>query len=97
MTLQKLGQYEYSTVLFGAVSETPLLGLKNNEGISDLIDDLEARLKVCNYTNEYGRLIEEKIKELKQLLNEPSQDTPKDTPKEPSIDYKYLINNLNIK
>jgi len=64
-------QFEYSTVIFGAVSDTPLLGMKSKTDISDLIVDLDLRLKTANYSNEYGKLIENKIKELKSLLLEP--------------------------
>ncbi len=68
----EIKQYEYSTVIFGAVSETPLIGIKGSNTIEDLITELELKLKTCNYTNEYGKLIELKIVELKGMLIEPS-------------------------
>ena len=72
---EEVQQFEYSTVIFGAVSDTPLIGLKNESNIEELIKELEIKLKVCNYSDEYNKLIENKITELKGLLNEPLQDT----------------------
>lgn len=69
----EIKQFEYSTVLFGAVSETPLLGIKSNEDAVDLINTLESKLRTCNYTEEYGKLIELKIQELKSIILEPQQ------------------------
>ena len=71
-------QYEYSTVIFGAVSDTPMIGMKSNQSIEELIATLELKLKTCNYSNEYGKLIEAKITELKGMLIEPSNDTQTD-------------------
>lgn len=65
-------QFEYSTVIFGAVSETPLHSIKSNETIEELILSLQLKLKTCNYSNEYGKLIEKKISELKSMIIEPS-------------------------
>jgi hypothetical protein len=72
---KEIKQFEYSTVLFGAVSETPLIGLKSKGSLNSLIIELEERLKVCSYSDEYGKLLENKVKELKSMLNEPLQDT----------------------
>lgn len=79
-------QFEYSTVLYGAVSETPMLGFKDNSDITTLIEDLELRLKTCNYTDEYGKIISDKIQELKQLIKEPIIHSLKDNKNEPSND-----------
>ena len=90
-------QFEYSTVIFGAVAETPLIGIKSNQTIDELIIDLELKLKSCNYSDEYGKLIEAKILELKSMLIEPSNHSNenneplKDTQKEQQL-LKELLN-----
>jgi len=68
-------QYEYSTVLFGAVSDTPLHDIKNKKTIQETIDLLKLKLHTLNYTNEYGKLLENKVKELEQMLLEPIELT----------------------
>lgn len=68
-------QKEYSTVIFGAVSETPMLGFKSQGSIDDLVLELETKLKFCNYSDEYSKLLELKIQELKSMFIEPSIDT----------------------
>ena len=75
-------QFEYSTVLFGAVSETPLIGLKSDKDIQQVIKDLEMKLKCFNYSDEKCKLIESYIIKLKK---EPSIDTLKQ---------QLLINNF---
>ena len=94
---KEVKQFEYSTVLFGAVSDTPLHQIKSldKSNIDEIINSLEMRLKFCNYSDSYGKLIEQKIIELKSMIIEPSIDTQqivKDTQVEPSI-YKEIINN----
>lgn len=64
-------QREYSTVIFGAVSDTPMHGFKSQITIDELINELEAKLKFCSYTNEYGKLMEKKIQELRNMVIEP--------------------------
>lgn len=78
-------QFEYSTVIFGAVSDTPLHSIKSESTINDLIIELEFKLRTCNYSNEYGKLIESKIKELKSMLLEPTDVTQTDILTEPII------------
>ena len=68
-------QKEYSTVIFGAVSETPMLGFKSQGSIDYLVLELETKLKFCNYSDEYSKLLELKIQELKSMFIEPSIDT----------------------
>ena len=63
-----------------------MLGFKDNSDITTLIEDLELRLKTCNYTDEYGKLISDKIQELKQLIKEPIIHSLKDKKNEPSND-----------
>jgi len=65
-------QFEYSTVIFGAVSDTPLHSIKSNVTIEDLIDELKLKLATCNYSDEYGKIIEAKVIELKSMIIEPS-------------------------
>jgi HK97 family phage prohead protease len=72
-------QYEYSTVIFGAVPDTPLHSIKSNTTIEDLIDELKLKLATCNYSNEYGKLIELKIIELKSMIIEPSNHSNQQT------------------
>lgn len=67
----EIKQFEYSTVLFGAVSETPLLGIKSKEDALELAEKLEKSLSVIGYSDEYGKLIEAKIIELKTMILEP--------------------------
>lgn len=76
---KEVQQHEYSTVLFGAVSDTPLHGIKSETDLNEMIDLLEQKIKFCNYSNEYGKLMEEKIKELKAMIIEPEQSTQSET------------------
>lgn len=72
-------QFEYSTVIFGAVSDTPLHSIKSSVTIEDLIDELKLKLATCNYSDEYGKLIELKIIELKSMIIEPSNHSTQQT------------------
>ena len=92
-------QFEYSTVIFGAVSDTPLHEIKSIKTIEDTIQNLELKLRVCNYTDSYAKLLELKINELKQLLKEPIYHSEIIEQIEPSIDTqaKQLFNNLLTK
>lgn len=78
-------QFEYSTVIFGAVSDTPLHSIKSESSVNDLILELELKLRTCNYSDEYGKLIEAKIKELKRMLIEPTDVTQTEIKEEPII------------
>lgn len=92
-------QFEYSTVIFGAVSDTPLHEIKSIKTIEDTIQDLELKLRVCNYTDNYAKLLELKINELKQLLKEPIYHSEIIEQIEPSNDTqaKQLFTNLLTK
>lgn len=70
-------QFEYSTVVFGAVSDTPLHGIKSleNSTIEETIELLEQKLKFCNYSDEKGNAILKQIEYLKTLIKEPFIDT----------------------
>lgn len=85
----EIKQFEYSTLLFGAVANTPVFSVKSEDSLQEMqefIKELEDRVSVCGYTDEYGKLLEVKIKELKSMIlepqlhseiNEPSVDTQK--------------------
>lgn len=69
-------QLEYSTVLFGAVEDTPLHSIKSQTDVKDLIELLELKLRKMDISEEYGKQIEKNINQLKSLLKfEPFNDT----------------------
>jgi len=69
--LFEVKQFEYSTLLFGAVSDTPLHGIKSDSDAKELIHELEMKLSSLNYSDEYGKLLEAKVRELKSMILEP--------------------------
>jgi len=69
----EIKQFEYSTLLFGAVSNTPLHGIKSDTDVNELIETLTLKLSFGNYTEEYGKLLETKLQELKSMILEPQQ------------------------
>jgi HK97 family phage prohead protease len=71
--IYEVKQFEYSTVLFGAVENTPLLAIKSKADLEDLLLTLKAKISVGQYSDEYGRLLESKIDELKTMLSEPQE------------------------
>jgi len=88
--LTELKLWEYSTLSFlGANSETPLLDIKSHKDIGETITMLENMLK-GQYSDEKLLQIEQKIKELNTLINEPSDDTNE---LEPLIDKWYKLFN----
>ena len=89
-------QYEYSTVLFGAVSETPMHGIKSDKSIQEAISAIEYKMSRMNYTDEYCKLLEVKVKELKEMLLEPQMHS-KDV-REPKAVFNTFnaINNLKF-
>ena len=69
-------QLEYSTVLFGAVEQTPLHSIKSQTDVKDLIILLELKLSKMDISDEYGNKILENINQLKSLLKiEPFKNT----------------------
>ncbi len=72
---KEINQLEYSTVVFGAVEDTPIHGIKSKKDVKEIIDILEMKTKTLNISDKYGKSIEEHIKQLKSLLSEPSNDT----------------------
>ena len=69
-------QMEYSTVLFGAVEDTPVHAIKSKSDALELIDLLELKLRTMNISDEYALTIEKNINDLKTLVKgEPLEDT----------------------
>ena len=68
-------QFEYSTLLFGAIANTPIYSIKSDENMTEFIEELKQRVSFCGYSDEYGKLIETKISELELMIKEPSNDT----------------------
>lgn len=83
----EIRQFEYSTLLFGAVSNTPFHGVKSSEEATDLIELLSLKVGWGNYTEEYCKLLELKIKELKSMILEPQLHSKNE---EPSNDTQKL-------
>jgi len=81
---------EYSTVLFGAESDTPVHGIKSAEDAVMLIAKLEKRLKFGFLTDPSGKEIEKHIKAIKNLLQEPSFDTIQEVKTEAAESTSYL-------
>lgn len=71
--------WEYSTLTrWGANEDTPMLGLKSAESISDGIEWLDIMLRKGGYTDERFKQIEEQLGRLKTLMAaEPVITTPK--------------------
>jgi len=87
----EIQQFEYSTLLFGAVDNTPLHSIKSSEDAQEIIEILSLKVSTGNYTDEYGKLLEIKIKELKSMILEPQKhselnESSKDTQ---SLQYFY--------
>jgi HK97 family phage prohead protease len=72
---EEVDMREYSTVLFGAESNTPVHSIKNAEEANKYISLLEMRCKFGFLTDENGLEIEKLINKIKSLLQEPSKDT----------------------
>ena len=76
LDFSEINQLEYSTVLFGAVENTPLHSIKSKTDVKELITLLELKCRTMNISDEYGIKIQEHIKQLKTLLKfEPLKDT----------------------
>ena len=72
----EIRQLEYSTVLFGAIEDTPLHSIKSRADAQEIIELLELKTTTLNISDEYGKQIEEHIKQLKSLLlNQPFKNT----------------------
>jgi HK97 family phage prohead protease len=90
---------EYSTVLFGAESDTPVHAIKDAGKAIEYIKLLEERCKFGFLTDENGLQIEKLIKQIKDILKEPSVDTQenKDESRKDTFDILQSINKLEIK
>jgi|GEM_PF-3521806 len=82
---------EYSTVLFGAESDTPVHAVKNAEDAIMLIEKLEQRLKFGFLTDPSGVQIEKHIEAIKRLIQEPSSDTLDESENEAVKDTSHLV------
>lgn len=64
--------WEYSTLTsWGANADTPLLGIKSEKQVADLIDLLELKMKKGNYSDEKFIHIEKSLLLLRSLCTEP--------------------------
>ena len=91
---------EYSTVLFGAESETPIHAIKDADSAFKYINLLEERCKFGFLTDENGILIEQLITRIKNILVEPSDDTHKNIITEADkvhFDIMSKINSFKLK
>ena len=95
---KEVKQFEYSTVLYGAVSNTPLHSIKSKEDITGLIDEISLRLKFGNYSEEYCKSLELKLEDLKKALLEPINHSNNDNifrePLRDTFDINKAIENL---
>ena len=66
---------EYSTVLFGAESDTPVHAIKDANSAIKYIKLLEERCKFGFLSDENGKQIELLISKINTILNEPLKDT----------------------
>jgi hypothetical protein len=68
--------WEYSTLTaWGANDQTPMLGIKSQKDVNELIDWFTIRLKKGNYTDEKFSQIDQQLLQLKSLLVEPGNST----------------------
>lgn len=73
--------WEYSTLTrWGANEDTPMLGIKEAKSNEDALQLLDLMLRKGKYSDERFNLIENKIKELKSLMQEPVSTTQENEP-----------------
>lgn len=72
---EEVNMHEYSTVLFGAESDTPVHSIKSEKDAMHYIDLLEKRCSFGFLTDENGLRMESLIKQIKDLINEPIKIT----------------------
>lgn len=73
--------WEYSTLTrWGANEDTPMLGIKEAKSNEDALQLLDLMLRKGKYSDERFNLIENKIKELKSLIQEPVITTQENEP-----------------
>lgn len=90
----EINQFEYSTVIYGAVSDTPLLGMKSLSLLTpeEIIKELDLRLSQGNYSDEYGLMLDNLVKKYKEPLNSTPQHSQTKEPSNNTLN--YLIQNL---
>lgn len=82
---------EYSTVVFGAESDTPVHAIKDASKALDYIELLEQRCKFGFLTDQKGKQLEALILQIKSLLNEPSVDTTSEDSTEAAKGTSHLL------
>lgn len=88
---------EYSTVIFGAESNTPVHAIKDSKTALEFVEQWEKRLSFGFMSDARGKEIEKHIANIKQLLKEPLNDTLIVVPKQTtSFDLAKAIKDLNI-
>lgn len=93
---EEVNMHEYSTVVFGAESDTPIHSIKSAKDANDLINLLEKRCSFGFLTDEKGLKFESLIQEIKQLINEPSKITQELIKNEAVADTSHSSNFYNI-
>ena len=88
---------EYSTVLFGAESDTPVHAIKDANSALKYIKLLEERCKFGFLSDENGKQIEMLISKISTILNEPFNNTQKNEADANHFDVSNAIQKLNIK
>ncbi len=88
---KEVNMFEYSTVLFGAESDTPVHSIKSRDKANEYIKLLEERCKFGFLSDENGKEIEKLVSKIKQLLREPSKDTLKTDNPEAVNDTSHLF------
>lgn len=90
-------QMEYSTVLFGAVEDTPVHSIKTKADTFELIELLEMKLRTMNISDEYALNIEKNLNDLKTLVKgEPLPDTHNDRAVIDTQGISEIFNNFKI-
>jgi hypothetical protein len=93
---KEINQMEYSTVIFGAVENTPIHSIKSKKDAVEIIGILETKLRTLNISDDYGKQIEKHINQLKSLLAfEPGQPTQQEAVLDTS-EVENIFNNFKI-
>jgi len=71
---KQVSMHEYSTVLFGAESQTPVHSVKSDKSVLDYLELMNERLKFGFVSHERGLEIEKHLNIIKQLLEEPVKE-----------------------
>ena len=87
---------EYSTVLFGAESDTPVHAIKDANSALHYIKLLEERCKFGFLSDENGKQIEMLISKISTILNEPFMDTHNKEADLIHFDVSKAIQKINI-